>query len=258
MKREPVIELSGVTVDLGGKRVLEDISLSVEKGDFYAIIGPNGGGKSTLLKTILGLVRPVAGTVRVMGGDPQERRHLIGYVPQYRTFDFSYPATVREMVLSGRLGHLQGFPRRYGRDDQEMAEEALDLMGIADLAGREIGQLSGGQQQRVIIARALAARPRVLILDEPTVYIDSPTEDHFMKTLDALRKRMTIIFVTHDIGALSSRVTRVACLNRRLYTHDSPELTPEMIEAAYGCPVDLIAHGVPHRVFPEHRQEGRR
>ncbi|QYZ79349.1 metal ABC transporter ATP-binding protein [Methanofollis formosanus] len=258
MKRAPVIELSGVTVDLGGKRVLEDVSLTVEEGDFYAVIGPNGGGKSTLLKTVLGLVRLAAGDVKVLGGRPQERRHLLGYVPQYRTFDFSYPVTVGEMVLSGRLGHLQGFPRRYGRKDHEMADEALELMGIADLAGREISRLSGGQQQRAIIARALAAGPRVLILDEPTVYIDSPTEDHFMKTLDTLREQMTIVFVTHDIGVLSSRVTKVACLNRRLYTHESPELTSDMIEAAYGCPVDLIAHGVPHRVFPEHRQEGRR
>lgn len=258
MKGELVIELSGVTVDLGGKRVLEDITLSIEEGDFYAIIGPNGGGKSTLLKTVLGLIRPMTGTVRVLGGSPRERCHLVGYVPQYRTFDFSYPTTVGEMVLSGRLGHLQNIPRRYRPEDHEMAEKAMGLMGIADLSEREISRLSGGQQQRAIIARALAAGPRVLILDEPTVYIDSPTEDHFMKTLDALRERMTIVFVTHDIGVLSSRVTRVACLNRRLYTHDSPELTPDMIEAAYGCPVDLIAHGVPHRVFPEHEEGERR
>ncbi|MBP2146789.1 zinc transport system ATP-binding protein [Methanofollis sp. W23] len=258
MKGTPVIELLGVTVDLGGKRVLENITVSIEEGDFYAIIGPNGGGKSTLLKTVLGLVSPAAGSVKVLGGSPQECRHLVGYVPQYRTFDFSYPATVGEMVLSGRLGHLTNFPRRYSSEDHEMAEEALTMMGIADLSEREISRLSGGQQQRAIIARALAARPRVLILDEPTVYIDSPTEDHFMKTLDALREKMTIVFVTHDVGVLSSRVTRVACLNRHLYTHDSPELTPDMIEAAYGCPIDLIAHGIPHRVFPEHRQEGRR
>lgn len=248
----PVIDLSGVSVSLGGRPVLQDISWKVMPGDFSAVIGPNGGGKTTLLRVILGLLDPAAGTVRVLGGSPAEKRHLLGYVPQYRTFDFSYPVSVLEMVLSGRLGHVRGFPRRYSREDREMAESALRTMGIADLAGREIGRLSGGQQQRAIIARALAAGPEMLILDEPTVYVDAPTGDHFMEILDGLRETMTIVLVTHDIGALSSHVTKVACLNRRLYTHNDARITGDMIEAAYGCPIDLIAHGLPHRVFAEH------
>lgn len=255
--KAPVIDFSGVSVSLGGRPVLEDVTWSVMPGDFSAVIGPNGGGKTTLLRVILGLIKPVAGTVRVLGGRPEEKRHLIGYVPQYRTFDFSYPVSVLEMVLSGRLGHVHGFPRRYSLEDREFACSALRTMGIADLADREIGRLSGGQQQRAIIARALATGPEVLILDEPTVYVDTPTGEHFMEILDGLRERMTIVLVTHDIGVLSSHVTKVACLNRRIYTHNDAQITGDMIQATYGCQVDLIAHGLPHRVFAEH-QEGDR
>ncbi|TAJ45526.1 metal ABC transporter ATP-binding protein [Methanofollis fontis] len=251
-----VIEVEHVGVDLGGRTVLEDVSLRICRGDFYAIIGPNGGGKSTLLRVILGLIHPDTGEVRVLGGPPDEQRHLLGYVPQYRTFDFSYPLTVRGMVLSGRLGHIARFPRRYGEEDREAADGAMETMGIADLADRPISALSGGQQQRAIIARALAGNPEVLILDEPTVYVDSPTGEHFMDVLDVLRRQMTVVFVTHDIGVLSRHVTKVACLNRRIYTHDTPEITGDMIQGAYGCPVDLIAHGLPHRVFAEHGEEG--
>jgi zinc transport system ATP-binding protein len=135
-------------------------------------------------------------------------------------------------------------------------DEALETMHITDLAERQIQNLSGGEQQRAIIARALAGDPKVLLLDEPTVYVDVPTEVQFYGILDRLRDRMAVVFVTHDIGVLPGLVTKVACLNRRLYTHDTNEVTPDMLEAAYHCPVDLIAHGVPHRVFPEHSEEG--
>jgi len=130
-------------------------------------------------------------------------------------------------------------------------------MGIGDLAGQEIGALSGGQQQRAIIARALVGEPEVLILDEPTVYVDAPTGDHFMDLLVGLRDEMTVLLVTHDVGVLSSRVTKIACLNRRIFTHDTAEITGDMLTGAYGCPVDLIAHGLPHRVLGEHEGEER-
>lgn len=252
MSGAPVVEVRGVSVSFGRRPVLENIDLTVGKGDFYAIIGPNGGGKSTLLKAILGLIRPSAGTIRVLGGTPFERRHLIGYVPQYRTFDFSYPVTVGEMVLSGRLGHVGGFPRRYREEDRLAADRAMETMDIGDLAGHEICALSGGQQQRAIIARALVGDPEVLILDEPTVYVDTPTGEHFMDLLAGLLEEMTVILVTHDVGVLSSRVTKVACLNRRIFTHETAEITGDMLEGAYHCPVDLIAHGLPHRVLREH------
>ncbi|MDV2481786.1 ABC transporter ATP-binding protein [Methanoculleus sp. Wushi-C6] len=255
MSDGPVIEVDDVWVRLHGRTVLEGVSLAVHPREFYAIIGPNGGGKTTLLRVILGLLPPSRGEIRVLGGTGAAMRKNLGYVPQFRTFDFDYPITVREMVLSGRLGRITRFPRRYGEEDQARAEEALETMGIAGLADRQIRDLSGGEQQRAIIARALVGDPKVLLLDEPTVYVDAPTEAHFYGILDRLRDRMAIVLVTHDIGVIPERVTRVACLNRRLYTHDTNEITADMLEAAYHCPVDLIAHGVPHRVFPEHSRE---
>jgi zinc transport system ATP-binding protein len=162
-------------------------------------------------------------------------RENLGYVPQFRTFDFDYPITVREMVLSGRLGRITRLPRRYDEEDHARTEEALETMNIADLADRQIRDLSGGEQQRVIIARALVGDPKALLLDEPTVYVDAPTEAQFYSILDGLRDRMAIVLVTHDIGVLPAHVTRVACLNRRLYTHDTNEITADMLEAAYHC-----------------------
>ncbi|MEG3056719.1 MAG: ABC transporter ATP-binding protein [Methanomicrobiales archaeon] len=251
----PVIEVDDLWVRLRGQIILEGVSLAIYPDDFYAIIGPNGGGKTTLLRAILGLLTPCRGEIRILGSrDASMRRHL-GYVPQFRTFDFQYPITVREMILSGRLGHITRFPRRYGADDHARADEALETLQITDLADRQIQNLSGGEQQRVIIARALVGDPKVLLLDEPTVYVDAPTEAHFYDIVDQLRDRMAIVLVTHDVGVLPGLVTRVACLNRRLYTHDTDEITPDMLDAAYHCPVDLIAHGVPHRVFPEHPEE---
>ena len=248
---ETLIEVRDVWVTMRGHTVLEAVNLSIYPDDFFAIIGPNGGGKTTLLRVILGLLRPCRGEVRFRGG-----MSTLGYVPQFRTFDFDYPITVREMVISARLGRISRLPRRYGSLERERADEALETMGISDLADRQIRDLSGGEQQRAIIARALVGEPNVLLLDEPTVYVDTPTTLQFYEILDQLRERMAIVLVTHDIGVIPDRITRVACLNRRLYTHDSAEITPDMLEAAYHCPVDLIAHGVPHRVFPDHAGEG--
>lgn len=251
----PVIEVEDVWARFRGHTVLEEVNVAIYPDDFYAIIGPNGGGKTTLLRVILGLLTPARGTVRILGETGGAARRKIGYVPQFRTFDFEYPITVREMVLSGRLGHITRIPRRYDEEDHVRAEEALDTMGIAGLANRQIRDLSGGEQQRAIIARALVGDPKVLLLDEPTVYVDAPTTTQFYHILDELRRRMAIVLVTHDIGVIPDHVTRVACLNRRLYTHETNEITADMIEAAYHCPVDLIAHGVPHRVFSEHEEE---
>lgn len=250
----PVIKVENVWVSWDGEPVLKGVNLTVCEGDFFAIIGPNGGGKTTLLKVILGLIRPNAGSVRVFGGKPEENRKYLGYVPQFRTFDFDYPITVMEMVLSGRLGHIGGMVKRYDDDDVSFARQALETMGIGHLTGRELRDLSGGEQQRAIIARALAGEPKILLLDEPTVYVDTPTETHFYDILDHLKETLTIVLVSHDIGVISTHVTKVGCLNRTLYTHDSAEITGDMLEGGYPCPVDLIAHGVPHRVFREHEQ----
>lgn len=252
---DPVIEVQNVTFSRNGQKILDDVSLCVDSGDFYAVIGPNGGGKTTLLKVILGMLEPQSGSVRLLGGTPVQKRSQCGYVPQFRTFDFRYPITVGEMVLSGRLGHIPGIRKKYRPIDIRMARQAMETMGVCDLAGRQISGLSGGEQQSVIIARALAGDPRILLLDEPTVFVDAPTEAHFYDILEDLRSSMTIVLITHDIGVISSHVTKVACLNHEIYTHGTNEITEDMIESAYQCPVDLIAHGLPHRVLREHGAE---
>ena len=252
----PVIELTDVWLTMDGRTILEGINLRVMEGDVFAILGPNGGGKTTLLKVILGLIPPDRGTVRVLGKPVEEARHLIGYVPQIRTFDFDFPISVRGMVLSGLLGRKSGIiPKRYSKDDYRFADTALSTMGILHLADRSIRDLSGGERQRAVIARALAGNPQVLLLDEPTVFVDLPTETKFYDILGGLAKTMTILLVTHDIGVVVSHVTKVGCLNRRLYTHDSKELTGDLIQNAYACPVDIIAHGHPHRVLRTHPGE---
>jgi zinc transport system ATP-binding protein len=252
---EPVVEVRDVSCMLGGRAVLDHVDLTVRKGDLYALIGPNGGGKTTLLRVILGLQEVDSGDVRLFGQHPREGRTRVGYVPQFRTFDFQYPVTVETMVLSGRLGHLPGPFRHYSPDDRAAMRKAVERTGIGHLIGRELRRLSGGERQRAIIARALVGEPDLLILDEAMVYVDIPTEAQLFDLLEELKKTMTILMATHDIGAISTHVTRVACLNERIYTHDTNEITPDMLTAAYHCPVDLIAHGIPHRVLREHERE---
>ncbi|HOP67344.1 MAG TPA: ABC transporter ATP-binding protein [Methanoregulaceae archaeon] len=249
---EPVIEVFNVTFGRNGEKILDNVNLSVDPGDFYAIIGPNGGGKTTLLKIILGLLTQQSGSVRLLGGKPRETRKFCGYVPQFRTFDFRYPITVKEMVLSGRLAYIPGIRKRYRPLDLRMASDAMEKMGVSDLADRQLCSLSGGEQQSAIIARALAGGPRLLLLDEPLVFVDAPTQDHFYDVIEKLRSSMTIVLITHDIGVISTHVTKVACLNHQIYTHGTNEITEDMITSAYQCPVDLIAHGIPHRVLREH------
>lgn len=250
----PVISCRDVTYTIEGRPVLDRVSFTVGKGELYAIIGPNGGGKTTLLRIILGLLTPDRGEVTIFSRPPGEVRSRIGYVPQFRTFDFRYPITVEEMVLSGRLSLSPGLFARYTGSDRSLATEALDRMGIGHLKDREISALSGGEQQRAVIARALVGRPDLLILDEPMVSVDTPTEVRIFDLFDSLKGQVTVLLVTHDIGAISSRVTKVACLNRGIYTHDTAEITEDMIQSAYHCPVDLIAHGLPHRVLRDHEE----
>ncbi len=247
-----VVELKGVWVEREGQVILEDINFSVQEGDFVGIIGPNGGGKTTLLKVILGLIKPSRGDVMVFGREPEEGRHLVGYVPQERIFDRDFPLRVIDVVLMGRL-RGKGMFKRYNREDLQKALEALELVEMSHLRDRQIGSLSGGELQRVLIARALVSEPKLLLLDEPTANVDLPVETEFFELLEGLRKGITIILVTHDIGVLSTYVEKIACLNRKMYYHGTKEIRPEDLEAVYGCPVELIAHGVPHRVFREHR-----
>lgn len=254
MDEYPVIEIKNVNVYLQNQHILDSINLTVSRGDFFAIIGPNGAGKTTLIRAVLGLIPFQSGDIYLFGRPASpEGRMRIGYVPQHHNFDFSFPIRVHEMVLTGRIGRKNGLLRRYTSEDHCAVVQALSRISALSLQDRPISDLSGGERQRVLIARALVADPDILILDEPTVYVDSSTEEQFYELLSTLSREITILIITHDIGAISRHVNRVACLNRRIYQHESNQITTEMLSGTYGCPVDLITHGdIPHRVLEHH------
>jgi zinc transport system ATP-binding protein len=250
-KRQSVIQVEHLWAGYGQENVLEDVTLHVYPLDFIGIIGPNGGGKTTLIKVLLGLLPPTRGAVTVMGSPVEIGRRHIGYVPQVVEFDHDFPISVWDVARMGRLGQ-RGLLRRYTSEDNDLVAEALRRVDILELRQRTIGELSGGQRQRVYIARALAARPEILLLDEPTSSVDPRVSTSIYELLRELNERVTILLVSHDMGAVSSYVKSVGCLNRHLFYHGGDHLTPEMVELAYQCPVDLVAHGVPHRVFAQH------
>ena len=247
------IEISHLSFSYGTHLVLDDISLSVHTGDYYLIIGPNGGGKTTLIRLILGLLRPDHGTVSVFGKNATEGKKRIGYVPQYHTCDFSLPMTVHDFVRMGCLSEKKGPFRRYSSKDEERVCEILQKTKLCHVQDRVVSELSGGERQRVIVARALVSGPHILLLDEPTVYIDASSEKEFYSLLSDLSDSITIVLITHNIGVISSHVTKVACLNKRMYTHENEKITSDMLEATYGCPVEFLSHGpVPHRILADH------
>jgi len=234
--------------------VLEDIDLTVNELDFIGLIGPNGGGKTTLFKVLLGLLPPTQGEVRILGKSVKEGRRHIGYVPQVVEFDRDFPISVWDVARMGRLGKRR-LLQRYTAEDDEVVAEALRHVDMLDLRDRPIGELSGGQRRRVYIARALATEPEILLLDEPMASVDPQVSTGIYELLRRLNEYITILMVSHDMSAISSHVKTVGCLNRWLFYHGEKQITPDMLEAAYQCPIDLIAHGVPHRVFPEHVSE---
>ena len=242
---EPVIEVRDVTFGYGREVVLDHVSLKIQPRDFLAIIGPNGGGKTTLIKVILGLLRPWSGDVIVR----TPHGHL-GYVPQFSTFDRSFPLRVRDVVLMGKLGR-RGLIRRYTREDREDVERILERLKLTDVALSHVSGVSGGQLQRVLIARALAGAPEALFLDEPTASIDAESREVLREILEELNRRIPVVVITHDVTSLSPMATHIACINRRLFYHGA-ELDEHALEEVYGCPVELVAHGVPHRVLHHH------
>jgi len=249
----PAVLMRDVSYRYREAAVLESVDLLLNEGDFLGIIGPNAGGKTTLLKIILGLLEPDRGSVEVFGRSPRKARGTIGYVPQYARFESRFPIDVLDMVRMGRLGRGR---REGARKAREAALVALEHVDLVDQACEQIGRLSGGQLQRVLIARALASEPRILLLDEPTASVDTRIGQSVYGLLERLSDTLTVVLVSHDIGVISRYVKTIACLNVRLHYHHSRELTPGMVEAAYGCPVDLVAHGHPHRVLPSHPVEG--
>jgi zinc transport system ATP-binding protein len=251
----PAIELNGVSFFYDNHPILTDVSMRVAERDFLAIIGPNGSGKTTLLKIVLGILNPRLGSVKVFGKTPSEAAGMLGYVPQDTGLNKDFPISVQDVALMGRLGR-SGRGRRYTSEDRDFARKALEKAGMWEYRDRPIGKLSGGQRQRVLIARALSAEPRILLMDEPTASVDAQFQTHLYDLLKELNSTITIIVVSHDMSVLSGYINSVACVNQTLFYHDSGEITGEMLHSAYQCPVDLIAHGgVPHRVLRKHDHE---
>ena len=239
----PAIEIRNLSFSYEKTPVLSDVNFSVDSGDFLAIIGPNGGGKSTLMKLIVGLLKPSEGDVRVFGEKVPSKKVSIGYVPQNTNRNLEFPITVAETVSTG-LPLYKSNPQK--------VKEALETVKMESFAGRRLGELSGGERQLVLIARALAADPQILFLDEPSSNIDAQGQEDLYGLLAELNAKMTIVIVSHDLMVLSNHVKSVACVNRTVHFHSGSKITPEMVQSMYGCEVDLIAHGVPHRVLGTH------
>jgi zinc transport system ATP-binding protein len=246
-----LFEMKSVSASYGTGIVLKDVSLKVMDNDFIGVIGPNGGGKTTLLRVILGLVKPVKGTL-VFNTDRLDKKR-IGYLPQISTGDASYPVTVMDVVLSG-LMIRKGIYTRMLAPDRKKAMAVLDELGLDGLKDTNLNELSGGQLQRLFLGRAIIGDPNLLLLDEPGNFVDSTFEKDFYEKLKELNSRMAILMVSHDVGTISAHIKSFACVNRTLHYHPSHEITNDDL-LAYGCPIQLITHGeVPHTVLKIHKQ----
>ncbi len=243
-----IIEIDNVSFSYGNTIVLEDINLNIHLGDFLAIVGPNGGGKTTLLKIVLGLLKPTKGTVRLFGTDIKQFKDWtkVGYVPQKVTnFDLNFPATVREVVAMGRFAK-RGLFRFLNQIDDRIISRSLEHVDMLEYQNRLIGSLSGGQQQRVFIARALAQEPSVILLDEPTVGIDVKAQEDFyalMKTLNE-KLELSLAMVSHDLDVVAHEATEVACINRILACHVDPKefFRGGFLEKVYGQNAKYLTH----------------
>lgn len=243
------VEIKDVSFSYNHQTILEDINLTIEDKDFVAIIGPNGGGKTTLLKIILGLLRQDKGEISVFGGKPEDNRNLIGYLPQHSYFDLDFPINVFETVLMGRY---RGLFKNYTDEDREIVLEALKDVEMEHFKDRQISRLSGGQMQRVLIARALARKPKLLLMDEPMASIDPEMQKNFYELTEKLKCKMALVLVSHDVGTVSMHVDKIACINQKLFYHGPAEEAAEGLEEIYHCPIEHISHGIPHRVLKKH------
>ena len=244
MPNEPVILLEDVSFAYGGVPVVEGVSFAINEHETACMVGPNGGGKTTLVKLILGALRPDRGQLRVFGLPPKRARLRIGYMPQHIQCDLQFPVTVMDIVLMGRLGGggLAGLFGWHGRSDRRAALDALCDVGMDSFASRPFRALSGGQRQRVLIARALCSHPDLLVLDEPTANVDTLLEARLLDILHELNRRMTILLVSHDLGFVSGLVRNVICVNRRVLVHPTSQLTGDAIREIYGADMHMVHH----------------
>ena len=252
---DKLIELREVTAGYGNKIALRNVTLDVLKNDFLGIIGPNGGGKTTLLKVILGLLPPISGTIRFYDENVEVPSLKIGYLPQMSQIDKKFPISVREVISSGLSAEKPLF-RPFNRSQRGRVDEVIVQMGLEELAGRAIGELSGGQLQRVLLGRSIVSRPQVLILDEPNSYVDKRFESRFYQLLEEINKESAIILVSHDIGTVLTMVKNIACVNEILHYHPGANVSEEWLGEKYACPIELVGHGdLPHRVLKKHQHE---
>lgn len=247
MSKQTLLKIEDLSFAYEKHGVLRDVSLTVMARDYIGIIGPNGGGKTTLVKLILGLLKPQYGTISL-----SLERSEIGYLPQGTAVDESFPITVREVIASG-LEHSMIPGGRIRKDEKRKVSEMLDKVGLASLHKRPVGELSGGELQRAMLARAIVSSPRLLVLDEPDTHVDNKFEMELYSLLKDLNENMAILLVSHDIGMISPFIKSIACVNRNLHYHSSNEISEQQLKV-YNCPIEIISHGtIPHRVMKEHK-----
>lgn len=231
MKRKEIIKLEKVNFSYGKEEFLRDITLPIYEDDFLGIIGPNGGGKTTLLKLILGLLEPKKGKISVFGKSPKNARHEIGYLSQFKNIDFDFPVTAHEIVLLSRVG--DNLFKRYSKEDKEAVKKSMKELGIWNLRDKKLNELSGGEKQRVFVARAIANDPKVLILDEPMSNLDIHIQEEFYKILKGLNKKIAIVIVDHDLEMVSKYAKEIVCVNKcnthALRYHDADSLSMKEI-----------------------------
>ncbi|MDL2223410.1 ATP-binding cassette domain-containing protein [Bacteroidales bacterium OttesenSCG-928-M11] len=243
---KPLIHINQLSAGYDKQTVLKDINLTIYENDFLGIIGPNGGGKTTLLKVILGLIKPSSGEVRF---EKQGLRQHIGYMPQTNAIDKKFPIIVSEVIESGLMGI-----RLSKQEKKERREQIVQEMSLQEITKKPIGELSGGQLQRTLLARAIISDPNLLILDEPSSYVDKHFESHFYNLLQKINERTAIVLVSHDIGTIISNVKNIACINESLHYHAGSDIQEEWIEEHLGCPFEVIGHGnIPHRILKKHQ-----
>lgn len=254
MSHNVIVSIRNLSVSYDNIEALSDVNLDIYEDDFVGIIGPNGGGKSTLVKAIMGSLNH-KGEISFADTLHKGRSLRIGYMPQVSDFDTRFPISILEVALSG-LQSKRGFLNRYTQSDKELARQTLDRMGIADLADRPIGEVSGGQLQRALLCRAIISEPKLLILDEPTNFVDNRFEFEFYRIVKELSNHMAIVMVSHDLGTISSLVKSIICVNQTVHRHNSNILTAEQLEN-YNCPIQILSHGnIPHTVLAHHDGDG--
>ena len=257
---KPIIEIKNLSAGYDGRTVLHDVNLSIYERDFLGIIGPNGGGKTTLIKCILGLLKPTGGEIIFHTPEKASTKTtstkttstFLGYLPQYNSIDRKFPISVEEVILSG-LSIQKSLTSRFTPEQKEKGKQIISRMGLEGFEHRSIGQLSGGQLQRALLGRAIISDPAVLILDEPSTYIDKRFEARLYELLAEINKECAIILVSHDIGTVLQQVKSIACVNETLDYHPDTGVTTEWLERNFNCPIELLGHGtLPHRVLGEH------